>query len=99
MTKERNMNHLVIATRTLTALAAAALLATALPAFAGTDELRADASAATADKATMSHESGAKETCNAAKRQEECKTPWAFPPLDMAASLFSAMGACSRNGI
>ena len=94
------MNHLGTISKILSGLAAVALLAASLPAAAvpeGVDDL---ALASTAQKpANSGSETPGGESCAAAGSKEACRPAPGFPPLDMAASLFSAMTGCSRDGI
>lgn len=92
------MNHPLVVSKILGGLATVALLAIGLPAAAqeGVDELAMSAGAG--KPANSESAAPAEESCTAA-RKEACRPPAGFPPLDMAASLFSAMTGCSRDGI
>lgn len=96
------MNCLIAASKALIGLAVVVLFATALPAFAAAvPEGRHEPAAADAGKKPADGEGEARqgETCAAADGNKSCKAPAGFPPLDLAASLFSAMAGCSGGGL
>ena len=95
------MNHLMVISKALSGLAAVALFTATSPAVAAAafEDANEAAMAVTARKpVNVEDEARLDETCAAADRKESCKPQAGFPPLDMAASLFSAMSGCSRSG-
>lgn len=97
------MKHRITTSKSLIGLAIVVLFATAPQAFADAtpDPVIKSAVFDTGKMpANIEDDAMTDETCSAADRKGPCKTASGFPPpLDMAASLFSAMTGCSRIGM
>jgi hypothetical protein len=97
------MNHPFTTLKALICLATVALFATTPPVFADAMPAESVNDSAVFNTGKMPANTDAEarpdDICAAADEKESCKTASGFPPMDVVASLFSAMTGCSRNGM